>query len=87
MELHELVCIKINLCSVQVPGASEASIRNLPPSAMGGSDNFDAAALISENKGRSMQAIVEQVRIGSAVRAYLLPEFQYVQVFVAGVQV
>ncbi|KMT07827.1 hypothetical protein BVRB_6g146390 [Beta vulgaris subsp. vulgaris] len=70
----------------KVPGASEASIRNLPPSAMGGSDNFDAAALISENKGRSMQAIVEQVRIGSAVRAYLLPEFQYVQVFVAGVQ-
>nr|CAD1836694.1 unnamed protein product [Ananas comosus var. bracteatus] len=33
-----------------------------------------------------MQAIVEQVRDGSTVRVYLLPEFQFVQVFVAGVQ-
>ncbi|KNA18582.1 hypothetical protein SOVF_069380 [Spinacia oleracea] len=70
----------------EVPGASEASIRNLPPSAMDPSNNFDAVAFASENKGRSLQAIVEQVRDGSTVRVYLLPEFQYVQVFVAGIQ-
>lgn len=70
----------------EVPGASEASIRNLPPSAMDASSNFDAAAFTSENKGRSLQAIVEQVRDGSTLRVYLLPEFQYIQVFVAGIQ-
>lgn len=34
-----------------------------------------------------MEGIVEQVRDGSTVRIYLLPEFQFVQVFVAGIQV
>lgn len=34
-----------------------------------------------------MQGIVEQVRDGSTVRVYLLPDFQFVQVFVAGIQV
>lgn len=34
-----------------------------------------------------MEGIVEQVRDGSTVRVYLLPEFQFVQVFVAGIQV
>eukprot|EP01018_Ginkgo_biloba_P021903 Gb_04852 [translate_table: standard] len=33
-----------------------------------------------------MQAIVEQVRDGSTVRVYLLPDFQFVQVFVVGIQ-
>ncbi|KAL2939573.1 Ribonuclease TUDOR 1 [Bienertia sinuspersici] len=70
----------------KVPGASEASVRNLPPSALGGSNSFDPATFLSENKGRSLEAIVEQVRDGSTVRVYLLPEFQYVQVFVAGIQ-
>ncbi|KAL6972941.1 Translin-1 [Sarracenia purpurea var. burkii] len=68
------------------PGASEASIRNLPPSAIGDPSNLDAMGLLASNKGRPMQAIVEQVRDGSTLRAYLLPEFQFVQVFVAGIQ-
>ena len=34
-----------------------------------------------------MEAVVEQVRDGSTLRIYLLPEFQFVQVFVAGIQV
>lgn len=34
-----------------------------------------------------MQGIVEQVRDGSTVRVYLLTDFQFVQVFVAGIQV
>jgi hypothetical protein len=34
-----------------------------------------------------MEGIVEQVRDGSTIRVYLLPEFQFVQVFVAGLQV
>ncbi|KAJ9683135.1 hypothetical protein PVL29_018930 [Vitis rotundifolia] len=42
--------------------------------------------LLAANKGRPMQGIVEQVRDGSTVRVYLLPEFQFVQVFVAGIQ-
>ncbi|KAA8540590.1 hypothetical protein F0562_024491 [Nyssa sinensis] len=68
------------------PGASEASIRKLPPSAFGDPSNLDAMGLLASNKGRPMQAIVEQVRDGSTLRGYLLPEFQFVQVFVAGIQ-
>lgn len=44
-------------------------------------------ALLDANKGRPMQGIVEQARDGSTLRVYLLPEFQFVQVFVAGIQV
>ncbi|KAL3512036.1 hypothetical protein ACH5RR_024753 [Cinchona calisaya] len=68
------------------PGASEASIRNLPPSAIGDPSNLDAMGLLASNKGRPMEAIVEQIRDGSTLRVYLLPDFQFVQVFVAGIQ-
>ncbi|KAF9671798.1 hypothetical protein SADUNF_Sadunf12G0086100 [Salix dunnii] len=68
------------------PGALEASIRNLPPSAIGDPGNLDAMDLLAKNKGRPMQGIVEHVRDGSTVRVYLLPDFQFVQVFVAGIQ-
>ncbi|KAE8670901.1 TUDOR-SN protein 1 isoform 2 [Hibiscus syriacus] len=70
----------------KVPGASEASIRNLPPSAIGDPSNLDAMGLLAANKGKPMECIVEQVRDGSTVRVYLLPDFQFVQVFVAGIQ-
>ncbi|PON97497.1 Nuclease domain-containing protein [Trema orientale] len=70
----------------KVPGAAEASIRSLPPSAIGDPSNLDAMSLLAANKGRPMQGIVEQVRDGSTVRVYLLPDFQFVQVFVAGIQ-
>ncbi|KAJ6676357.1 EBNA2 BINDING PROTEIN P100 [Salix viminalis] len=70
----------------KAPGASEAAIRNLPPSAIGDSGNFDAMGLLAANKGRPMQCIVEQIRDGSTIRVYLLPDFQFVQVFVAGIQ-
>ncbi|KAG0488209.1 hypothetical protein HPP92_007020 [Vanilla planifolia] len=70
----------------KAPGASEASVRNLPPSAIGDPNNLDAMGLLAANKGKPMQAIVEQVRDGSTVRVYLLPDFQFVQVFVAGIQ-
>jgi len=72
---------------LQVPGAAEASIRNLPPSALGDSGNLDAMGLLASNKGRPMEGLVEQVRDGSTLRVYLLPDFQFVQVFVAGIQV
>lgn len=67
--------------------ASEKSIRDLPPSAIGSSSNFNAKDFLEANKGKSMKAIVEQVRDGSTVRVYLLPGFQFVQVLVAGIQV
>ncbi|KAG5019520.1 hypothetical protein JHK87_015375 [Glycine soja] len=70
----------------KVPGAAEASIRNLPPSALGDPSNFDAMTFLNANKGLPMEAVVEQVRDGSTLRIYLLPEFQFVQVFVAGIQ-
>ncbi|XP_059645186.1 ribonuclease TUDOR 1-like [Cornus florida] len=70
----------------RTPGASEASIRKLPPSAVGDSSNLDAMGLLASNKGTPMEAIVEQVRDGSTLRVYLLPQFQFVQVFVAGIQ-
>ncbi|KAJ4756132.1 Nuclease domain-containing protein 1 [Rhynchospora pubera] len=70
----------------QVPGASEASIRDLPPSAIGDPTIFDAMGFLASNKGKPIEAIVEQVRDGHSLRVYLLPGFQFVQVFVAGVQ-
>ncbi|XP_044493022.1 ribonuclease TUDOR 1-like [Mangifera indica] len=70
----------------KVPGAAEAAIRKLPPSAIGDSGNFDAMGLLNANKGRPMECMVEQVQDGSTVRVYLLPEFQYVRVLVAGIQ-
>eukprot|EP00252_Welwitschia_mirabilis_P024927 TRINITY_DN7610_c0_g1_i1.p1 TRINITY_DN7610_c0_g1~~TRINITY_DN7610_c0_g1_i1.p1 ORF type:complete len:993 (+),score=268.32 TRINITY_DN7610_c0_g1_i1:311-3289(+) len=68
------------------PGASEKAIRDIPPSAIGDSSSFDAAALLVANKGKPLEAFVEQVRDGSTLRVYLLPEFQFVQVFVGGIQ-
>ncbi|KAL4584654.1 hypothetical protein LXL04_009260 [Taraxacum kok-saghyz] len=68
------------------PGAVEAAIRHLPPSAVGDPSNLDAMGLLASHKGKPMEAIVEQVRDGSSLRVYLLPDFQFVQVFVAGIQ-
>ncbi|XP_031105136.1 ribonuclease TUDOR 1 [Ipomoea triloba] len=73
-------------CWSKESGASNASIRNLPPSAIGDPSNLDAMGLLAANKGRSMEAFVEQVRDGSTLRVYLLPGFQFVQVFIAGIQ-
>jgi staphylococcal nuclease domain-containing protein 1 len=71
----------------QEPGAAEESIRDLPPSAIGEASGYDAKGFAVANKGKSLEAIVEQVRDGSTVRVYLLPSFQFVQIYVAGVQV
>ncbi|WVZ75211.1 hypothetical protein U9M48_023292 [Paspalum notatum var. saurae] len=68
------------------PVAVEESIRDLPPSAIGEASGFDAKGFAAANKGKSLEAIVEQVRDGSTVRVYLLPSFQFVQIYVAGVQ-
>ncbi|CAI5976211.1 unnamed protein product [Closterium sp. NIES-64] len=70
----------------KVPGAAEAAIRDLPPSGVGQDTGFDAHALLEQNKGLTLAAIVEQVRDGSTVRVMLLPSFHYVQVYLAGVQ-
>lgn len=70
-------------CWLQIPGAAEASIRNLPPSTIGDASIFNAKALLDANKGNPMEGIVEQTRDGSTLRVYFLPEFQFVQVFLA----
>ncbi|KAL2643329.1 hypothetical protein R1flu_010916 [Riccia fluitans] len=70
----------------KTPGAAEAAVRDLPPSAVGDNGNFDAMGFLDVNKGKPLPAIVEAVRDGSALRVYLLPDFQYVQVYVAGIQ-
>ncbi|KAH6794802.1 TUDOR-SN protein 1 [Perilla frutescens var. hirtella] len=70
----------------RTPGASESSIRDLPPSAVSDPSNFDAMALLASKKGSPLEAFVDHVRDGSTLRVYLLPDFQYVQVLVAGVQ-
>ena len=46
-----------------------------------------AQELLDSNKGAALSAIVEAVRDGSTLRVLLLPSFQYVQVYLAGVQV
>ncbi len=71
----------------QLPGALESSIRDLPPSTIGDGRSFDAKGFVAENKGKSLEAIVEHVRDGSTIRVHLIPSFLYVQVYVAGVQV
>jgi hypothetical protein len=84
-----IFCCQIfsTLFSFQEPGAAEESIRYLPPSAIGEASGFDSKGFAVANKGKSLEAIVEQVRDGSTVRVYLLPTFQFVQIYVAGVQV
>lgn len=42
--------------------------------------------LLERSKGKLIEAFVEQVRDGSTLRVYLLPDFQFIQVFVAGIQ-
>ena len=67
--------------------ALTSSVRDLPPSSVGQDSAFNATELLEENKGKSMPAVVEQVRDGSTVRVFLLPSFHFVQVYVAGIQV
>ncbi|MFS7999816.1 putative micrococcal nuclease [Helianthus anomalus] len=43
--------------------------------------------LLAANKGKPLEVIVEQVRDGNSLRVFMRPEFQFVQVFVAGIQV
>ncbi|KAI5420343.1 hypothetical protein KIW84_044217 [Lathyrus oleraceus] len=71
---------------VKTPGTAETSIRNLPPLAISDPRNLDAMGLLSANKGSPMEGIVEQVRDDNTIRVYLLPEFQFVQVFVSRIQ-
>ncbi|KAL6650681.1 hypothetical protein ACP70R_009606 [Stipagrostis hirtigluma subsp. patula] len=59
------------------------SIRDLPTSFIG---EADAKDYVANNKGKALEAIVEQVRDGSTLRAYLIPSFDFVQIYVAGVQ-
>jgi len=51
----------------KLPGAAEASIRNLPRSAIRDPSNLDAMGLLAANKGLPMEAIVEQIRDGSTL--------------------
>ncbi|MBA0614754.1 hypothetical protein Godav_015001, partial [Gossypium davidsonii] len=59
---------------------------DLPSSAIGDPNNLDAMGLLATNKGKPMEGIMEQVLDGSTIRVYLLPDFQFVQVFVVGIQ-
>ncbi|XP_062185948.1 ribonuclease TUDOR 2-like [Phragmites australis] len=58
-------------------------IRNLPTSSIG---EADAKDFVAKNKGKALEAIVEQVRDGSTLCVYLIPSFDFVHVHVAGVQ-
>ncbi|KAL1814529.1 hypothetical protein ACET3Z_017103 [Daucus carota] len=62
------------------------AVRDLPPSAVDDPDNLDAEAFLDGNKGRPVEAIVEYVPNGSTLLVYLLPDYEHVRVFVAGVQ-
>eukprot|EP00232_Nephroselmis_pyriformis_P005379 CAMPEP_0182905222 /NCGR_PEP_ID=MMETSP0034_2-20130328/32774_1 /TAXON_ID=156128 /ORGANISM="Nephroselmis pyriformis, Strain CCMP717" /LENGTH=257 /DNA_ID=CAMNT_0025040587 /DNA_START=49 /DNA_END=819 /DNA_ORIENTATION=+ len=62
------------------PGASEASIRNIP-------QGFDAMALLEAvGKGKPIPAIVEQLNSGSNLKVVLLSDLTNVGVQVAGIQ-
>lgn len=51
------------------------------------SSRFDALGLVESNKGKALPTVMEAVKDGSTVKVYLLPNFQYVQVYCTGVQV
>lgn len=43
--------------------------------------------LFDLNKGRQIPAIIEHVRDGSTVRAFLLPDFNYITLMISGIRV
>lgn len=43
-------------------------------------------AIIDQKNGKPVKAIIEHVRDGSTVRAFLLPDFQYVTVMISGIR-
>ena len=75
------------LYTLQEPGAAEESIRDLPPSAIGEASGFDAKGFAVANKGKSLEAIVEQVAMAapfvctcslvSSLCRYMLLEYRY----------
>ena len=44
-------------------------------------------ALVDSFKQKPIPAVIEQVRDGSTLRAFLLPDFQYVTIILSGVKV
>uniref|UniRef100_A0A0D9VDR8 TNase-like domain-containing protein n=1 Tax=Leersia perrieri TaxID=77586 RepID=A0A0D9VDR8_9ORYZ len=68
------------------PITIEESIGDLPPSTIGDGRSFEAKGFVAENKGKSLEAIVEHVRDESAICVHLTPNFLFVQVYVAGLQ-
>jgi staphylococcal nuclease domain-containing protein 1 len=47
--------------------------------------DFDLEEFYEMNKGRALHGIVERVRDGGVIQAYVMPEFQYVNLFLSGV--
>ena len=47
----------------------------------------DARQLVEQYRGRRIKAVVENVRDGSTVRAFLLPDFYHVTIMLSGVRV
>lgn len=43
--------------------------------------------LVDKFKGKPVQAVVEHVRDGSTVRAFLLPDFYHITLMVSGIRV
>ncbi|CAD5211676.1 unnamed protein product [Bursaphelenchus okinawaensis] len=46
----------------------------------------DLRELVDNNKGKAFDAVVEQVRDGSTLRVFLLPDFQYLTVMISGIK-
>lgn len=84
---HVCLCVLLMLLFLQTPGSSGESIRSLPPSAISDPSNFDAIYFLEKNKGKPMESFVEHVWDGSTLQVYLFPEFNFVQLFMAGIQV
>ncbi|CAN6270347.1 unnamed protein product [Urochloa humidicola] len=73
-------------CWSKEHGAAEAAVRILPSLTMGEDNLSEVKGFVSNNKGKALEAIVEQVRDGSTIRVCLIPSFHIFQVYVAGVQ-
>lgn len=46
----------------------------------------DPRALVDKHEQKPIDAVIEQVRDGTTVRAFLLPNFEYVTVILAGIK-
>jgi staphylococcal nuclease domain-containing protein 1 len=50
-------------------------------------ENNSMMSFVEKHEGKPLKAIIENVRDGSTIRAFLLPDFVYVTLMMSGIRV